>query len=128
MINFQMYMLKLLFITMINNYKHVHITFDLGKSRGFVDLLGTLLHELSNVISIPHCGHTSTSYGYMVIWHGILQNCRNIQGLAKDYERCIKSVRRSGSRRACESLKSSISLAIDLLFWFFIMFVHFNCF
>jgi hypothetical protein len=43
---------------MINNYKHVHITFDLGKSRGFVDLLGTLLPELSNVISIPHCGHT----------------------------------------------------------------------
>jgi hypothetical protein len=37
-----MYMLKLVFITMINNYKHVHITFDLGKSRGFVDLLGTL--------------------------------------------------------------------------------------
>jgi hypothetical protein len=68
MINFQMYVLKLLFITMINNYKHVHITFDLGKSRGFVDLLGTLLHELSNVISIPHCGHTTGNFLKYFIW------------------------------------------------------------
>jgi hypothetical protein len=38
--------------------------------------------------------------GYMVIWHGILQNCRNIQGLTRVYERCVQSVHWSGSRRA----------------------------